>query len=68
LNCRIGDDLHVLATAIRCGASVIVTLDPGDFPAKTLGKFSIEAQRQLVNEEEQGLIKTVVALREFATL
>jgi predicted nucleic acid-binding protein len=38
------DDRHVLAAAIRCDASVIVTLNLGDFPSQALGKFSIEAQ------------------------
>ena len=38
------DDRHVLAAAIRCDASVIVTLNLGDFPAQALAKFSIEAQ------------------------
>lgn len=38
------DDRHVLAAAIRCGASVIVTFNEKDFPAQTLGSFGIEAQ------------------------
>jgi hypothetical protein len=38
------DDRHVLAAAIHCRASVIVTLNLGDFPAQALSKFSIEAQ------------------------
>jgi hypothetical protein len=31
------DDRHVLAAAIRCDASVIVTLNLGDFPSQALG-------------------------------
>jgi hypothetical protein len=38
------DDRHVLAAAIRCGASVIVTFNQKDFPCKTLEPFGIEAQ------------------------
>ncbi|MGC2401724.1 MAG: hypothetical protein WA510_18155 [Acidobacteriaceae bacterium] len=38
------DDRHVFAAAIRCGASVIVTLNLGDVPSQALGTFSIEAQ------------------------
>lgn len=38
------DDRHVLAAAIRCNASVIVTFNQKDFPDETLGTFGIEAQ------------------------
>ncbi|MCP1573019.1 MULTISPECIES: PIN domain-containing protein [Herbaspirillum] len=38
------DDRHVLATAIRCGASVIVTFNERDFPAQALIPYGIEAQ------------------------
>ena len=38
------DDRHVLAAAIRCNASVIVTFNERDFPAKALEPFGIETQ------------------------
>ncbi|MDR3462174.1 MAG: PIN domain-containing protein [Beijerinckiaceae bacterium] len=37
-------DRHVLAAAIHCGASVIVTANPRDFPAGPLSCHGIEAQ------------------------
>jgi len=38
------NDRHVLAAAIRCSASVIVTFNERDFPADALAPFGIEAQ------------------------
>ena len=38
------DDRHVLAVAIRCGASVIVTFNERDFPQDRLAPFGVEAQ------------------------
>ena len=38
------DDRHVLAAAIRCSASVIVTSNEKDFPQAALTPFGIEAQ------------------------
>jgi predicted nucleic acid-binding protein len=36
------DDRHVLAAAIKCNASVIVTFNLKDFPKDILGPFNIE--------------------------
>ena len=38
------DDRHVLAAAIRCNASVIVTFNEKDFPVDALKPFGVEAQ------------------------
>lgn len=38
------NDCHVLAVAIRSGASVIVTFNQTDFPIDALAPFGIEAQ------------------------
>lgn len=38
------DDRHVLAAAIRCNASVIVTFNQKDFPSTALQPYGIEAQ------------------------
>lgn len=38
------DDAHVLAAAIRCNASVIVTFNEKDFPVHALQPFGIDAQ------------------------
>ena len=98
------EDRHVLAAAICAKASVIVTFNLKDFPAKTLARFDINAQHpdaflaDLLNQssglvcaavkrqreslrnpqrtieellttlESQGLIQTVIRLREYIDL
>ena len=43
LNLPDPDDRHVLATAIKCSANAIVTLNLKDFPPRALAPFGIEA-------------------------
>ncbi|MDR2208676.1 MAG: PIN domain-containing protein [Azoarcus sp.] len=38
------NDRHVLAAAIRCRASVIVTFNQRDFPSKVLASYGVESQ------------------------
>jgi hypothetical protein len=38
------DDRHVVAAGIRCGAQVVVTFNLGDFPAKELARYGMEAR------------------------
>lgn len=38
------DDRHVLAAAVKAGASVIVTYNVADYPEAALSRFGIEAQ------------------------
>jgi uncharacterized protein YqjF (DUF2071 family) len=39
------DDVHVVAAAIECGATVIVTENIKDFPRASLAPFGMEAER-----------------------
>lgn len=54
------DDRHVLAAAISASASVIVTYNLKDFPAKILRKYEIEAQHP--DEFVSNLIDTAPAI------
>ena len=38
------NDRHVLAAAIHCGATVIVTFNQRDFPADELASYGVESQ------------------------
>lgn len=59
------DDRHVLAAAIHCSASVIVTKNLKDFPAGVLGEFGIEALHpdafvsRLLDENPAAVIEAV---------
>ena len=47
------DDRHVLAAAIRCNASVIVTFNEKDFPAEALSHYAMETQHPDVFAENR---------------
>lgn len=38
------DDRHILAAAIRCDTSVIVTFNQRDFPADVIASYEVESQ------------------------
>ena len=44
LTLPVADDCHVLAAAVRCNASVIVTFNEKGFPASALAPYGVEAQ------------------------
>ena len=59
------DDRHVLAAAVHCSASVIVTKNLRDFPASVLAEFGIEAMHpdafvsRLLDENPAAVIEAV---------
>lgn len=59
-------DRHVLAAAIHCGASVIITGNRRDFPIATLGQFGIEARHpdEFIDDlADADLEKVLMAIR-----
>jgi len=63
------DDRHVVAAAVRCGATVIVTSNLRDFPTAVLGPLGIEARGPdafaagLFESDAEGVIGAVRAQR-----
>lgn len=58
------DDIHVLATAIKCDADAIITFNLKDFPPKELAKHGIQAVHPddfLVSKIESSPLKAVQA-------